>query len=139
MTVGIGRAELFRIQKGWAKVDPATNKAASALRDGYYPGDLDFDPLNLKPEDPAELRIMQVSEIKSPPRDTSQPSLTLHPPAPSTHAPFPAPLNPSPPPPLMQDKELSHGRLAMIAAAGFLAQEGVSGDTWGSWWGDASF
>lgn len=96
MTVGIGRAELFRIQKGWAKVDPATNKAASALRDGYYPGDLDFDPLNLKPEDPAELRIMQ-------------------------------------------DKELSHGRLAMIAAAGFLAQEGVSGDTWGSWWGDASF
>ena len=54
MTVGIGRAELFRIQKGWAKVDPATNKAASALRDGYYPGDLDFDPLNLKPEDPAE-------------------------------------------------------------------------------------
>jgi hypothetical protein len=39
----------------------------------------------------------------------------------------------------MQDKELSHGRLAMIAAAGFLAQEGVSGDTWGSWWGDASF
>ena len=39
----------------------------------------------------------------------------------------------------MQEKELSHGRLAMIAAAGFLAQEAVSGQTWGAYWGDASF
>jgi len=31
----------------------------------------------------------------------------------------------------MQEKELSHGRLAMLAAAGFLAQEAVSGKTWG--------
>merc|ERR1711939_829876 len=30
----------------------------------------------------------------------------------------------------MQEKELSHGRLAMIAAAGFLAQEAVTGKTW---------
>jgi hypothetical protein len=96
MTLGIGRAELFRIQKGWAKVDPKTNKAASALREGYYPGDLGFDPLNLKPEDPAEFREMQ-------------------------------------------EKELSHGRLAMIAAAGFLAQETVSGTTWGDYWGNPSF
>ena len=40
---------------------------------------------------------------------------------------------------LMQEKELSHCRLAMIAAAGFLAQEAVTGETWGSVWGDASF
>merc|ERR1719421_2562382 len=31
---------------------------------------------------------------------------------------------------LMQERELSHGRLAMLAAAGFLAQEAVSGTTW---------
>ena len=36
---------------------------------------------------------------------------------------------------LMQEKELSHGRLAMIAAAGFLAQEAVTGSTWGTYWG----
>jgi len=96
MLAGIGSAEQFRIAKGWAKLDPATNKAASALREGYYPGDLAFDPLNLKPEDPEEFR-------------------------------------------LMQEKELSHARLAMIAAAGFLAQEAVSGQTWGTYWGDASF
>merc|ERR1711918_282131 len=32
----------------------------------------------------------------------------------------------------MQEKELSHGRLAMLAAAGFLAQEAVTDKTWGS-------
>merc|ERR1711939_280442 len=96
MLAGIGSVEQVRIAKGWAKVNPETNKAASALREGYYPGDLGFDPLGLKPEDPAEFR-------------------------------------------LMQEKELSHGRLAMIAAAGFLAQEAVSGQTWGAYWGDASF
>ena len=96
MLAGIGFAEQTRIAKGWAKVDPATNKAASALREGYMPGDLGFDPLNLKPADATEFR-------------------------------------------LMQEKELSHGRLAMIAAAGFLAQEAVSGQTWGAYWGDASF
>ena len=96
MLAGIAGAEQFRIAKGWAKVDPQTNKAASALREGYYPGDLGFDPLNLKPEDPADFR-------------------------------------------LMQEKELSHCRLAMIASAGFLAQEAVSGQTWGAYWGDASF
>ena len=96
MLAGIGGAEQLRIVKGWAKLDPETSKAASALREGYYPGDLGFDPLNLKPEDPEAFR-------------------------------------------LMQEKELSHCRLAMIAAAGFLAQEAVSGQTWGAYWGDASF
>jgi len=32
---------------------------------------------------------------------------------------------------VMQEKELSHGRLAMLAAAGFMAQEAVTGKTWG--------
>ncbi len=31
---------------------------------------------------------------------------------------------------IMQEKELSNGRLAMLAAAGFLAQEAVTGTTW---------
>merc|ERR1711939_402217 len=32
----------------------------------------------------------------------------------------------------MQEKELSHGRLGMLAAAGFMAQEAVTGTTWGA-------
>merc|ERR1712226_1260161 len=96
MLAGIGYAEQFRIAKGWQKLDPETSTASQALREGYYPGDLGFDPLNLKPSDPDEFR-------------------------------------------LMQEKELSHCRLAMIAAAGFLAQEAVSGKTWGDYWGDYSW
>ena len=100
MTVGIGAAEAYRINLGFSELDDPDakygNKAKSALKPGYYPGDLGFDPLSLKPEDPAEFR-------------------------------------------LMQEKELSHCRLAMIAAAGFLAQEAVSGQTWGTWWGAADF
>jgi hypothetical protein len=95
LTVGIGAAEFTRIRKGWAPLDES-GKAESALREGYMPGDLAFDPLGIAPEDPEEFE-------------------------------------------LMQEKELSHCRLAMIAASGFLAQEAVSGDTWGTWWGDASF
>ena len=92
MTLGIGICESLRIQKGWASPyelnDNGTNKIQT-LKEDYYPGDLGFDPLGLKPDDPAEFRIMQ-------------------------------------------EKELSHGRLAMLAAAGFIAQEAATGSTWGA-------
>merc|ERR1719324_1502879 len=86
MTLGIGAAEALRIQKGWANPYEKMENV-QALKPDYYPGDLGFDPLGLKPTDPAELREMQ-------------------------------------------EKELSHGRLAMLAAAGFMAQEAVTGKTW---------
>jgi len=80
----IGAAEAQRAQIGW--VDPADTRAdqPGQLREDYYPGDIKFDPLGLKPDDQEEL-------------DT------------------------------MITKELQHGRLAMLAAAGFLAQEAVDG------------
>jgi len=87
MTLGIGICETLRIQKGWANPYESMDNV-QALKDGYTPGDLGFDPLGLAPEDPAEFRIMQ-------------------------------------------EKELSHGRLGMLAAAGFIAQEAVTGATWG--------
>merc|ERR1719453_2199399 len=37
---------------------------------------------------------------------------------------------------IMQTKELQNGRLAILASAGFLAQELVSDNTWGTWWAD---
>jgi len=87
MTLGIGIAETARIQAGWANPYESMDNIQS-LKDDYYPGDLRFDPLGLKPDDPAELRAMQ-------------------------------------------ERELSHGRLGMLAAAGFMAQEAVTGQTWG--------
>merc|ERR1719454_520005 len=107
LTLAIGIAESVRIQKGFANpydgeiatmsdklgapetAFPKSETTFQRLRPGYTPGDLGFDPLGLKPEDPAEFRTMQ-------------------------------------------EKELSHGRLGMIAAAGFMAQEAVTGNTWGS-------
>jgi hypothetical protein len=55
------------------------------MREDHSPGDLGFDPLGLKPSDPAALAEMQT-------------------------------------------KELNNGRLAMIAIAGMVAQEAVTGE-----------
>jgi len=55
-----------------------------SIRSDHEPGNLGFDPLGLKPKDPAELLAMQ-------------------------------------------NKELNNGRLAMLAAAGMIAQELVTG------------
>eukprot|EP00562_Extubocellulus_spinifer_P026734 CAMPEP_0178642200 /NCGR_PEP_ID=MMETSP0698-20121128/17021_1 /TAXON_ID=265572 /ORGANISM="Extubocellulus spinifer, Strain CCMP396" /LENGTH=201 /DNA_ID=CAMNT_0020282887 /DNA_START=30 /DNA_END=635 /DNA_ORIENTATION=+ len=84
LIASIGAAEQFRAEKGW--VDPADTPIDSPgqLLADYTPGDLGFDPLGLKPEDPAEFFEMQT-------------------------------------------KELQNGRLAMLAAAGFLAQEAADG------------
>merc|ERR1712032_1290041 len=74
--------EAQRAQIGWVDPADAAYDQPGKLRDDYYPGDIGFDPLGIRPEDPEEL-------------DT------------------------------MITKELQHGRLAILAAAGFLAQEAV--------------
>ena len=84
---GIAAAESYRINQAFRELDGDKLKAESALRPGYVPGQIGFDPLGLAPDDPAEFRIMQ-------------------------------------------EKELAHARLGMIAAAGFLSQEAVTKTTW---------
>jgi len=93
---GITAAEAYRISVAFRELDGSKLKAETALKPGYVPGDLSFDPLSLAPEDPAEFR-------------------------------------------LMQEKELAHARLGMIAAAGFLAQEAVTKATWGTAYGLPDF
>jgi len=80
----IGAAEAQRAQIGWVDPANASYDQPGLLRDDYYPGDIGFDPLGIKPTDQDEL-------------DT------------------------------MITRELQNGRLAMLAAAGFLAQEAVDG------------
>jgi len=80
----IQSAEIVRAKKGFVNPADAPVAKPGLLRAGYVPGDLGFDPLNLRPEDPEEFFILQT-------------------------------------------KELQNGRLAMLAAAGFMAQELVDG------------
>jgi len=72
--------ETLRVQR--AIYDPVTcsKEEFGKYRPDYIPGDIGFDPLGLKPNDPEELKSKQT-------------------------------------------KELQNGRLAMLASAGFLAQE----------------
>jgi hypothetical protein len=84
LTVVIGAAEQTRATIGWVEPENVPVAKAGLLRSDYTPGDIGFDPLGLKPDDPEELKIMQT-------------------------------------------KELQNGRLAMLAAAGFMAQELVDG------------
>ena len=85
IALSVAVAETLRVQRGWA--DPYEgDEAWWALKDGYYPGDLKFDPLGLEPLTQEDFEDMQL-------------------------------------------KELSNGRLAMIAISGMVAQELVDGKT----------
>ena len=79
--LAINFAEALRASVGW--VEPGLGPLFS-LRENYYPGDLGFDPLGVKPTDAAEFDAMAT-------------------------------------------RELNHGRLAMLAAAGMCVQELVNG------------
>ena len=63
LTAGIAAAELTRAQIGWK--EPMKFKSLWALRENYYPGDVGFDPLGLKPEDPAQFADMQTRELQN--------------------------------------------------------------------------
>jgi len=82
----IACAELYRSLYGWVSPTQKASGRNRLLSDDYYPGDIGFDPLGLKPEDGTEFAEMAT-------------------------------------------KELQHGRLAMLAIAGFIAQELTNGQT----------
>jgi len=77
----IGGIEVTRAITGWAKPG---NDEELILNEDYFPGDIGFDPLSLKPDTWEEFSEMST-------------------------------------------KELQHGRVAMLAAAGIIAQELVNG------------
>ena len=83
LVIAIGAAEQTRATIGWVEPEYLPPDQPGMLRPNYVPGDLGFDPLNLKPYYLPELWDMQT-------------------------------------------KELQHGRLAMIAIAGMVAQELVN-------------
>jgi len=86
-------------------------------------GGLEFNRVNIGWSDPAEPdHVFQKLKIGYIPGDIGFDPLGLKPTDPEEFR-------------AMQTKELQNGRLAMLAAAGFMAQEAASGDTWGAYWG----
>jgi len=69
----IATAEIGRSKIGWEAPTDAIKKNLevegktwlSKLNDKYYPGDIGFDPLGLKPTDPAEFAQMQTKELQN--------------------------------------------------------------------------
>merc|ERR1712129_400514 len=84
LLIAIGSTELYRAQVAFVSPADVPTGQQGLMRDDHYPGDIGFDPLGLKPEDPEEFDLMVT-------------------------------------------KELQNGRLAMLDAAGFMAQELTDG------------
>jgi hypothetical protein len=62
LAVLIGSLEINRALKGWKNTDSATFQD---LKDDYYPGDVGFDPLGLKPTDAEEFLAMSTKELQN--------------------------------------------------------------------------
>merc|ERR1712228_919687 len=73
LATSIATAELGRAKIGWEEPTKAIIKNQeiegktwlSKLNDEYYPGDIGFDPLGLKPQDPAEFAEMQTKGLNN--------------------------------------------------------------------------
>lgn len=73
LVTAIATAEIGRANVGWEEPVKAIKKNVnvegktwlSKLRDNYYPGDIGFDPLGLKPTDPEEFAEMQTKELQN--------------------------------------------------------------------------
>jgi hypothetical protein len=59
----IGSLEINRALNGWKK--PSDTSVFQDLNEDYYPGDINFDPLGLKPEDPAKFAEIQTKELQN--------------------------------------------------------------------------
>merc|ERR1712032_1692733 len=60
--LAVNFVEAFRANVGW--VEPGLGPLFT-LRESYYPGDIKFDPLGLKPTDPKEFATMQTKELQN--------------------------------------------------------------------------
>jgi len=66
LTLSIATAEINRARIGWVEPDLGSwTKTLWKLRENYYPGDIGFDPLGLKPTDPVDFKNMQTRELQN--------------------------------------------------------------------------
>merc|ERR1711988_815914 len=64
LTFVIACAELYRALYGWVNPTDKGPGRNRLLSDDYYPGDIGFDPLGLKPDTPEEFELMATKELQ---------------------------------------------------------------------------
>jgi len=62
LAIVIGGAELYRSLRGW---ELPGNDENTALKADYYPGDIGFDPLGLKPDNFEDFSAMSTKELQN--------------------------------------------------------------------------
>jgi len=65
MVIVISGAEVYRALCGWSKPNYTGVAPGDLLTKDYYPGDIGFDPLGLKPTDGEEYATMQTKELQN--------------------------------------------------------------------------
>jgi hypothetical protein len=63
LVLGIGVAEVYRAQVGWVSPVELQGQEQFQLREDYYPGDLGFDPLGLRPQEEEDFDQMASREL----------------------------------------------------------------------------
>ena len=64
LAIVIGAVEFNRSLIGWTNPNDVFSSGLT-LKENYYPGDVGFDPLGLKPDDPEEYATMQTKELQN--------------------------------------------------------------------------
>lgn len=66
LSLSIAAMELYRAKLGWVEPEPRIGSGTLfMLRDSYYPGDLGWDPLGLKPTENYAFQRMQTKELSN--------------------------------------------------------------------------
>lgn len=65
LAVIIGAAELNRALRGWSAPSSETVSGVGTLKSDYFPGDIGFDPLGLKPSGAEEFLEMSTKELQN--------------------------------------------------------------------------
>lgn len=65
LAIVIGSIELNRALKGWKAPTAQTIAGVDTFQDNYFPGDVGFDPLNLKPDTAAGFAEMSTKELQN--------------------------------------------------------------------------
>lgn len=65
LVIAISGFEVYRALAGWSKPGYTGVAPGDLLLEDYYPGDIGFDPLGLKPTDADEYATMQTKELQN--------------------------------------------------------------------------